>query len=284
MGQPNFYLILALCGLDNNNNIYTQWHPQYHLYFIHLQDSYPSDHGTIRSLHFEELDDKRRSPCNNLSWKGIEWTVLNAHYRQFTAEGQFKRKAVQVRVVIQIQFFQILQCTCIKALPKLLYKRNTLLAEGDLYNSERSSYVYFLMKTNSFSCFLIQNFHARVFNSRIIYYSTTTAAFSGWHAKEKRSIWNLERAKPLWPFHQFKLIQYRLFLYIYIYIIPQLQHPNSRFGIMQRISRKRKSWSIQNTHLFVFQVLYATHLLEIVTLLCLIFRANYDITFSLVFL
>lgn len=39
-----------------------------------------------------------------------EGTVLYAHDGQFTAEGQLKWKAVQVGVVVEVQFLQVLQC------------------------------------------------------------------------------------------------------------------------------------------------------------------------------
>lgn len=64
-----------------------------------------SNHGTIWTLHLEELNDERRAPSNNLRWKVTEWTVLDTHDGKLAAKSQFKGKAVQVGVVVQIQFF-----------------------------------------------------------------------------------------------------------------------------------------------------------------------------------
>lgn len=40
-----------------------------------------------------------------------EGTVLYAHDGQLAAEGQLEREAVQVGVVVEVQFLQVLQCT-----------------------------------------------------------------------------------------------------------------------------------------------------------------------------
>lgn len=69
-----------------------------------------SHHGTVRSLHLKKLDDEGGSPCDNLGRQVAEGTVLNAHDGQLAAEGQLKRKAVQVGVVIEVQLLQVLQC------------------------------------------------------------------------------------------------------------------------------------------------------------------------------
>lgn len=70
-----------------------------------------SDHGTVRSLHLEELDDEGGAPRHNLGRQVAEGTVLDAHDGQLAAEGQLEREAVQVGVVIEVQFLQVLQCT-----------------------------------------------------------------------------------------------------------------------------------------------------------------------------
>lgn len=70
-----------------------------------------SDHGTIWSLHLEELDDEGGASSDNLGRQVAEGTVLNAHDGQLAAEGQLEREAVQVRVVIEVQFLQVFQCT-----------------------------------------------------------------------------------------------------------------------------------------------------------------------------
>lgn len=69
-----------------------------------------SDHGTIWSLHLEELDDEGGAPCDNLGRQVAEGTVLDAHDGQLAAEGQLKWEAVQVGVVIEVQLLQVLQC------------------------------------------------------------------------------------------------------------------------------------------------------------------------------
>lgn len=70
-----------------------------------------SDHGTVWSLHLEELDDEGRASRNNLGRQVAEGTVLDAHDGQLAAEGQLEREAVQVGVVVEVQFLQVLQCT-----------------------------------------------------------------------------------------------------------------------------------------------------------------------------
>lgn len=40
-----------------------------------------------------------------------ERTVLDAHDGQLAAEGQLEREAVQVGVIVEVQFLQVLQCT-----------------------------------------------------------------------------------------------------------------------------------------------------------------------------
>lgn len=68
-----------------------------------------SDHGTVRSLHLQELYDERGATCDNLRWQVGEGTVLYAHYGQLAAEGQLKWEAVQVGVVVEVQLLQVLQ-------------------------------------------------------------------------------------------------------------------------------------------------------------------------------
>lgn len=74
-------------------------------------DALRSDHGTVGSLHLEELDDEGRASCHNLSRQMSEGTVLNAHDGQLAAEGQLKREAVEVGVIVEVQFLQVLQCS-----------------------------------------------------------------------------------------------------------------------------------------------------------------------------
>lgn len=69
-----------------------------------------SDHGTVWSLHLEKLDDEGGASCDNLGWQVGEGTVLDAHNGQLAAKGQLEREAVQVGVVIEVQFLQVLQC------------------------------------------------------------------------------------------------------------------------------------------------------------------------------
>lgn len=69
-----------------------------------------SDHGTVWSLHLEELDDEGGAPRDNLGRQVAEGTVLDAHDGQLAAEGQLKREAVQVGVVVEVQLLQVLQC------------------------------------------------------------------------------------------------------------------------------------------------------------------------------
>lgn len=68
-----------------------------------------SHHGTVRSLHLEELDDEGGAPGDNLGRQVAEGTVLDAHDGQLAAEGQLKREAVQVGVVVEVQLLQVLQ-------------------------------------------------------------------------------------------------------------------------------------------------------------------------------
>lgn len=70
-----------------------------------------SDHGTVGSLHLEELDDEGGASRDNLGRQVAEGTVLDAHDGQLAAEGQLEREAVQVGVVVEVQFLQVLQCT-----------------------------------------------------------------------------------------------------------------------------------------------------------------------------
>lgn len=69
-----------------------------------------SDHGTVWPLHLEELDDEGGASCDNLWWQVGEGTVLDAHDGQLAAEGQLEWEAVQVGVVVEVQFLQVLQC------------------------------------------------------------------------------------------------------------------------------------------------------------------------------
>lgn len=61
-----------------------------------------SDHGTIWSLHLEELNDEGGASRDNLGWQVAERTVLDAHDGQLAAEGQLKWEAVQVGVVVEV--------------------------------------------------------------------------------------------------------------------------------------------------------------------------------------
>lgn len=63
-----------------------------------------SHHGTVRSLHLEELDDEGGASCDDLGRQVAEGTVLDAHDGQFAAEGQLEGEAVQVWVVVEVQF------------------------------------------------------------------------------------------------------------------------------------------------------------------------------------
>lgn len=71
-----------------------------------------SDHGTVGSLHLEELDDEGGPPRHDLGRQVAEGTVLDAHDGQLAAEGQLEREAVQVGVVVEVQLLQVLQCAC----------------------------------------------------------------------------------------------------------------------------------------------------------------------------
>lgn len=71
-----------------------------------------SDHGAVGTLHLEELDDEGRASGDDLRWEVAEGAVLYAHDGQLTAECQLERQTVQVRVVVQVQVLQVLQCTC----------------------------------------------------------------------------------------------------------------------------------------------------------------------------
>lgn len=80
--------------------------------FLFVQCASVSDHGTVGTLHLEELDDERRASGDNLRWKVAEGAVLYAHDGKLTAQGQLERQTVQVRVVIQVQVLKVLQCAC----------------------------------------------------------------------------------------------------------------------------------------------------------------------------
>lgn len=73
-----------------------------------------SDHGTVRPLHLQELDDEGGAPSDYLWRQVAQGTVLDAHDRQLAAQGQLKGQAVKVGVVIQIQLLEVLQCTCVR--------------------------------------------------------------------------------------------------------------------------------------------------------------------------
>lgn len=75
------------------------------------QDCGLSDHGTVGPLHLEELDNEGGAPGDDLRGQMAERTVLDAHDGQLAAQGQLKREAVQVGVVIEVQLLQVLQCT-----------------------------------------------------------------------------------------------------------------------------------------------------------------------------
>lgn len=68
-----------------------------------------SDHGTVRALHLEELDDEGRAAGDDLRWELAEWAVLDAHDGQLAAQRQLERQPVQVWVIVQVQFLQVLQ-------------------------------------------------------------------------------------------------------------------------------------------------------------------------------
>lgn len=70
-----------------------------------------SDHGPVGPLHLEELDNEGGAPGDDLRGQMAERTVLDTHDGQLAAQGQLKREAVQVGVVIEVQLLQVLQCT-----------------------------------------------------------------------------------------------------------------------------------------------------------------------------
>lgn len=72
---------------------------------------YGSNHGTVWSLHLEELDNEGRPSRDDLRRQVAERTVLNAHDGQFTAQCQLEWQAVQVGVVIEVQLLQVLECS-----------------------------------------------------------------------------------------------------------------------------------------------------------------------------
>lgn len=71
-----------------------------------------SDHGPVGTLHLEELDDEGRASSDDLRREVAEGAVLDAHDGQLAAQGQLERQTVQVRVVVQVQVLQVLQCAC----------------------------------------------------------------------------------------------------------------------------------------------------------------------------
>lgn len=70
-----------------------------------------SDHGAVRPLHLQELNDEGGASGDDLRRQVAEGTVLDAHDGQLAAERQLEREAVQVGVVVEVQFLQVLQCT-----------------------------------------------------------------------------------------------------------------------------------------------------------------------------
>ena len=62
-------------------------------------------------MHLKELDDERGASGDDLGRQVAQGTVLDAHDGQLAAEGQLEREAVQVGVVVEVQFLQVLQCT-----------------------------------------------------------------------------------------------------------------------------------------------------------------------------
>lgn len=68
-----------------------------------------SDHGTVRALHLEELDDEGRAAGDDLRRELAQRAVLDAHDGQLAAERQLEGQPVQIGVVVQVQFLQVLQ-------------------------------------------------------------------------------------------------------------------------------------------------------------------------------
>ena len=68
--------------------------------------------STIRTFHLKVLDDQRRASVYNIGRELGERTVFDAHYLQVGTESEFKGKIMQIGVVVNVQSFQIFQCSC----------------------------------------------------------------------------------------------------------------------------------------------------------------------------
>lgn len=75
-----------------------------------------SDHGTVRPLHLEELDDEGRTASDDLRRELAQRAVLDAHDGQLAAQRQLEGQTVQVGVIVQVEFLQVLQSAYSRAI------------------------------------------------------------------------------------------------------------------------------------------------------------------------